>query len=386
MKKQIYDLFLREEQGRILVKSISKSFILKDETRASLFRHLLDTVNLSEEASLQEVMYRYLNNIKEPACCVVCGEFCNFRSFADGGYSTTCSKKCRTMLVGKKNKQSMLGNENGKFRKNTKVSKSARQKISSSLKKKNSNKTLFERIQNFSSFEEIYNYYMKFNYQPLDLEEEFKSLKSTIYCYNSEGFIVRKNIDCLKSNKSWDRLFYRNKYSEFNVKKLLERFPHIEFLSGDCSSMQNRINLVSKEEDLPKNIDPVFSIPLGYLMGKVVTHPHFKKSYGERIIEQYLKSKNMLFETQKTFENLKYKSKLRYDFYLIEENKLIEFDGEQHYKYVEKYHVSFEKFQEQQLKDSMKDSYACDNGIPLLRILYSDMKNIPNIIDKFLAL
>lgn len=57
-------------------------------------------------------------------------------------------------------------------------------------------------------------------------------------------------------------------------------------------------------------------------------------SKGETIIFEYLKSKGLLFTKEKSFNDLIYIKKLRFDFYFeIGENKIvIEFDGEQHLK------------------------------------------------------
>lgn len=59
-------------------------------------------------------------------------------------------------------------------------------------------------------------------------------------------------------------------------------------------------------------------------------------SKGEYIIENYLQLLNIEYEKQKTFDTLinpKTNKKLRFDFYLPSYNLLIEFDGEQYFKY-----------------------------------------------------
>jgi len=62
---------------------------------------------------------------------------------------------------------------------------------------------------------------------------------------------------------------------------------------------------------------------------------------------------------------------LAFDFYLPNENILIEYDGEQHFK---KYR--FEKnensLKERIIKDNIKDNYCRDKNINLIRINYKE--------------
>jgi len=60
--------------------------------------------------------------------------------------------------------------------------------------------------------------------------------------------------------------------------------------------------------------------------------PNCFSSKGEKQIEKYLIDSNILHKTQHTFEECKFKNKLKFDFYLPEHNICIEFDGEQHFK------------------------------------------------------
>lgn len=102
-----------------------------------------------------------------------------------------------------------------------------------------------------------------------------------------------------------------------------------------------------------------------------------RSSSGEIYIENILKDNNVLYETEKTFEELigKNNIKYRYDFYLPEYNYLIEFDGMQHFRQIPNnyFNRSLEEVQE---IDSIKNKYAIDNGYTLVRIPYSELKNL----------
>lgn len=99
------------------------------------------------------------------------------------------------------------------------------------------------------------------------------------------------------------------------------------------------------------------------------------KSNGEVLIATALKELNIEYETQKIFDDLKVKSNLSYDFYLPKENILIEFQGQQHYKPIEKFGGQ-EQFERQVQHDKIKKDYAQKNNYRFLEISYQDQKSI----------
>ena len=98
--------------------------------------------------------------------------------------------------------------------------------------------------------------------------------------------------------------------------------------------------------------------------------PICRESRGEKFIRNYLDTKHIKYETQKTFKDLKDKSYLSYDFYLSTQNILIEYQGIQHYK-VSDYFGGKEQFKIQQLHDKMKKDYAKKHHYRLLELHYS---------------
>lgn len=79
------------------------------------------------------------------------------------------------------------------------------------------------------------------------------------------------------------------------------------------------------------------------------------------------------FETQKRFKDCKDKYTLPFDIYLIDFNILIEYDGEQHYKIIDR-DISNEKkiknLEAIQRHDMIKNEYCKNRNIPLIRIPY----------------
>lgn len=107
------------------------------------------------------------------------------------------------------------------------------------------------------------------------------------------------------------------------------------------------------------------------------------KSYGEAIIRKILTDNNIKFIHDKPiFPDLVNDTnhRLRYDFILFNEGnpnpyRLIEYDGEQHYKSVDWYNGE-EGYKTRIQNDSVKNQYAQLHNIPLVRIPYWERDNI----------
>jgi len=102
-------------------------------------------------------------------------------------------------------------------------------------------------------------------------------------------------------------------------------------------------------------------------------------SVGEKLIECWLNKNSINYEKQKTFDGCKNYRKLRYDFYLPEQNILIEYDGRQHFSSVKCFGGESE-FIKQLINDKIKTEYALNNGYYLLRIPYTERKNLLEIL------
>lgn len=106
-----------------------------------------------------------------------------------------------------------------------------------------------------------------------------------------------------------------------------------------------------------------------------------KESKGEAKIRNYLINNNIKFITQKTFENCKYIQLLKFDFWIPFLNLLIEYDGEQHFNVIE-FFGGEEGLKNNQIRDEIKNEFCKENNINLLRIKYTEINNIENILNK----
>lgn len=98
-------------------------------------------------------------------------------------------------------------------------------------------------------------------------------------------------------------------------------------------------------------------------------------SLGEIKIEELLTEYGIIFQRQKTFGDLIGKNNMpyRFDFYLPEYNRIIEFDGIQHFQQREFFSDTLE---EVCLRDKIKNEYCKNNGVPLVRIPYWKLSNL----------
>ena len=111
--------------------------------------------------------------------------------------------------------------------------------------------------------------------------------------------------------------------------------------------------------------------------------PECFQSGGEKIISLILGEMNVNFSRQYRFSDCKDKRTLPFDF-AIHDGILgvIEYHGGQHYFPVSIFGGSKE-FDEITRRDSIKQQYCKDKGIPLLTISYSESKHIRKLITEF---
>lgn len=89
-------------------------------------------------------------------------------------------------------------------------------------------------------------------------------------------------------------------------------------------------------------------------------------------------------ERQKKYDDCRDQLPLPFDIYLLDQNILIEYDGEQHYMPVNFGGISNdeaeENFKKTQYHDAIKNEYCCQNNIPLIRVPYWEKNNLEEFI------
>ncbi len=104
------------------------------------------------------------------------------------------------------------------------------------------------------------------------------------------------------------------------------------------------------------------------------------KSFGEKYVGEWLNQHSINFEKQKTFSECKNERLLRFDFYLSNENMLIEYDGEQHYKPIN-FFGGENGLKYIRNNDKIKTNFAKDNDIKLLRIKYGERNVLSDVLE-----
>jgi Zn finger protein HypA/HybF involved in hydrogenase expression len=147
-------------------------------------------------------------------------------------------------------------------------------------------------------------------------------------------------------------------------------------------SLVNYITSTSKIDIICKKHGSFQQIPNSHLNGQGC--PICKSSKGELLIKEYLDKHKIPYIKEKMFDDCKgEKRKLPFDYYLPQENILIEYDGIQHLKSIkhfggEKTHISLK------IRDEIKNLYAKKHNIFLLRIKYNEINNIEKILNNIL--
>lgn len=103
------------------------------------------------------------------------------------------------------------------------------------------------------------------------------------------------------------------------------------------------------------------------------------RSNGEQKIQQILLSNKIKFSTEYILGVKGFSQQpLRYDFHLYYQEReiLIEFQGEEHYKFIPFFHKTRADFQKRQIYDEKKISFALAKNIPLYCIPYWEIDKI----------
>lgn len=102
------------------------------------------------------------------------------------------------------------------------------------------------------------------------------------------------------------------------------------------------------------------------------------KSKGEQKIAELLQQNNIKFESQKSFETCRFSDTnylAFFDFYVNNEY-LIEFDGEQHFSYRNVGWSTEEQYLKTKEHDEFKTKWCKENNIPLIRIKYTQLETL----------
>jgi hypothetical protein len=211
-----------------------------------------------------------------------------------------------------------------------------------------------------------------------------------IYYVNKKKYHTRSNYTIIqKYNNKKCKYIYKKKQYERKCKKNIYKTYLMSNTKKIIKSIYAHNTLYNCNKCNWKHISK-------YEINKHIKYNHPKKytkknipgkSKGEKKISYFLHLNKIKFTMEKTFNNLYGIGGrlLRYDFsfYINKKHMLIEYDGEYHYKII-KGRTNKYILKKQQLHDKIKDNYAKQNNISLLRIPYYEFNNITLKIKSFL--
>ena len=108
-------------------------------------------------------------------------------------------------------------------------------------------------------------------------------------------------------------------------------------------------------------------------------------SKGEEKVIELLQKGRYKFEREKRFQDLKH-GLYRFDFYVVGGRAIpciLEYNGEQHYQYVDKFYSTRAEFEAAKERDRRKISYCLAHNIPLYIIPYWELNNLHTAADLF---
>lgn len=225
----------------------------------------------------------------------------------------------------------------------------------------------------YLTFDSIYNRCIKSGYDLPIKGQEYSNNRCKLKFACSNNHIYLQSVAKHLRGQGCPKCKGGVKYSSNDYKKICKEKEY-------DLPIEKYINTYDKIKHKCNNCGNIYlQTPNMHLQGQGC--PICNESKGERYIRNYLNSKGILYETQKTFMDLVDKGRLSYDFYLPDYNILIEYQGKQHYSSID-YFGGEEKLKVQQEHDKLKRDYAKDNGYKLLELHYS--LDTQDKVDKYL--
>lgn len=208
------------------------------------------------------------------------------------------------------------------------------------------------------------------------------------YEYDFTGFENNESIINIKCQKhGWFKMKASNHLHGQKCKKCSKIVYSNETFIKICSERHfNLYDYSLTHYESCKSIIKIICPTHGVFKQNARTHfrgsgcPKCELPKGEIKIKGILEKNHIKFEQQKRFDACKYKKELPFDFYLTDYNTCIEYDGQQHFFPV-KYWGGVKNFENQKIKDEIKNNFCYSENIKLFRITYKD-----NVEEKLLEI
>lgn len=226
----------------------------------------------------------------------------------------------------------------------------------------------------------------KKGYKLVTQKEEIKNNKTYIKYICPKHGIHSMRIANLESGKGCPECIHE-KHREVYKTSCNEVVKRIEDCGGILLNKEDYINQSTKNlKVICPNCGNTFITSLRNFTqhgGQACDKCCDNESIGEKKIKNYLENNGIYFKQEYWFQDCRDVKPLPFDFYLPNQNIIIEFDGRQHFEETKHFRHSLETVKKH---DEIKNKYCHDNGICLIRIPYTKMNKIEEILENELFL
>ena len=189
-----------------------------------------------------------------------------------------------------------------------------------------------------------------------------KERKIEIVCSvhgNFKKSIYAKNYSC---KKCLTKKVVENKKDKLQlfIEKANKLNAHLyDYSKVKYTTCEDKIEIICQKHGI------FLQTPIKHLSGQQC--PYCRTSHGEIMIRKLLEENNINYKPQYTFDNLRNKRLLYFDFGILNENNtlkcLIEYNGIQHYRFTKRFHKTEEDFIDSKYRDNLKIEYCINNNI-----------------------
>jgi uncharacterized protein with PIN domain len=162
-------------------------------------------------------------------------------------------------------------------------------------------------------------------------------------------------------------------YCSVSVGKNNARFKQevFDLVGSEYTFLEHYINSYIKIRVKHNTCGTIYKVRPTEFISQNTRCPYCNSPKGELIISKVLDNLNINYEYQKTFNGLRDTQPLSYDFYIPNQNILIEYQGIQHYESIDHFGGE-DAFNKQQIHDKLKSDYAKNNGYNLIAVPYTE--------------
>lgn len=213
----------------------------------------------------------------------------------------------------------------------------------------------------------------KYNYDKLDYVSSTKKITVTCPLHGDFQQYMNSHLQgfgCKKCAVEKNKEFMRD-----SLEEMLKKFNSVHGYKFDYSCV-NYLKSTSKVCIICKKHGKFWQTPKAHIQGQGC--PICNESKGEILIDNILKSNDIIFKREYKIPGIKekYNKEYEYDFYLIKYNLLIEFHGKQHYERIAYFHKTQKDFDRQIFRDENKREHAYAWGYKYLEIKYDLYENL----------